>query len=62
MLPDWPTYLGAPQARGRLRSVPEDFEVEEQFDVELASMVNSIGCGWRSVAITPSMLPAVSLT
>ena len=35
MLPDWPTYLGAPQARGRLRSVPEDFEVEEQFDVEL---------------------------
>lgn len=36
MLPDWPTYLGAPQARGRLRSVPEDFEVEEQFDVEFS--------------------------
>ena len=36
MLPDWPTYLGKPEANGRLRSVPEDFEVEEQFDVEFS--------------------------
>ncbi len=36
MLPDWPRALGVPRASGLLRSCPEDFEVEEQFDVEFS--------------------------
>lgn len=28
-VPDWPRFLGAPQAEGLIRSIPEDFIVEE---------------------------------
>lgn len=34
MIPDWPPALGEPVARGVLRSVPEDFVVEERLPFE----------------------------